>query len=401
MKKTVPSALDTHSSDSYIEFSEFEIIECKTFVLRVPVRQPVRTAFGIMYDRPAVIVQLSDDDGFTGWGEVWCNFPACGAEHRARLIDTELAPLVLNAPVSHPAKLFKSLTSSLNLLVNQTGEPGPVAQAIAGIDIALWDLIARRKNVPLCNLLGGEDTCIPVYASGLNPDRPEQLAEKKLACGFRAFKLKVGFGNELDTRNVRSLRDRLGIDVKLMIDANQAWNIEQTQRMSSQLAKFDLTWIEEPLPVNAQTSEWQALANAVAVPLAGGENLCGYADFKHAIDSRCLSYMQPDVAKWGGITGCHKVAAEISAANLVYCPHWLGGGVGLLASAHLLAANGGAGILEVDANPNPLRDELMDWMPETVSGAWRLNSEPGLGAQPNMDLLQRYLVYETSRSKVS
>ena len=363
-------------------------------MLRAPIPNPVRTAFGTMHDRPAVLVALRDDEGNTGWGEIWCNFPSCGAEHRARLVETELAPLLLGRRVSDPAEVFVELTAKLHSLVNQTGEEGPVAQAIAGVDVALWELAARRAEVPLWKLLGGKSNSIDTYSSGLNPNEPQKLASIKREGGYSSFKLKVGFDDSLDINNVRVMRETLGNEVRLMVDANQAWDIERAKYMVKALQKFELTWVEEPLPVDALTDEWRVLSKESSIPLAGGENLRGFGAFHDAVESGHFSYLQPDIAKWGGITGCLTVAKEINSAGLIYCPHWLGGAVGLLASAHLLAAVGGDGILEVDANPNPLRDSLFGSMPRMENGRWYLGAGQGIGEQPSEEILERYCVLE-------
>ena len=136
------------------------------YVLRHPVATPVRTSFGVMHDRPAVLVRVEDADGAHGWGESWCNFPSCGAEHRARLIETVVAPLLLGAVHASPRAAFERLSDATAVLAIQAGEPGPIAQAVAGVDLALWDLVARRAGQPLWRVLGGDDDRIGVYASG-------------------------------------------------------------------------------------------------------------------------------------------------------------------------------------------------------------------------------------------
>jgi D-galactarolactone cycloisomerase len=355
----------------------------EAFVFRFPIETPVQTSFGIMHDRPALFVRATDEDGSTGWGEVWCNFPSVGAEHRARLIESALAPRLLGKKFASPAVAFEDLTRATAVLAIQSGEPGPIAQAIAGVDIALWDLAARKLRTPLWKLFGGTSPVIGFYASGLNPDAPEKLAARRRAEGYRAFKLKVGFGAERDLRNLRALRDTLGEDAGLMVDANQAWTLDGALEMLPRLEPFGLYWLEEPIRADRPWEEWQALAARAKMPLAAGENLLGDAQFDQAIASGALGVMQPDIAKWGGFTACLGVARRIRAAGIRYCPHWLGGGIGLLASAHLLVAAGGDGWLEVDANANPLRDELSGPIRHPANGTCTLTEAPGLGELPD------------------
>ena len=357
----------------------------EAFVFRCPIATPVRTSFGTMHDRPAVFVRVENHDGATGWGEVWCNFPSCGAEHRAKLVDTVMAPLLTSRAFDGPAEAFDWLTQRTAVLAIQSGEPGPMSQVIAGIDLALWDLCARRAGQPLWRYLGGAHDGVGVYASGINPDRPQDLAAARLAEGYRAFKLKIGFGRERDLANLAAMREVLGPDLPLMTDANQAWSLDEARAMAPQLEAFNLGWLEEPLRADRPWHEWQQLSQATGIPLAAGENIAGPAAFDAAIAQGVLSVLQPDSAKWGGISGCWPVIARGQAAGLRYCPHYLGGGIGLLHSAHLLAAAGGGGILEIDANPNPLRTALAPALSRVTEGRCSLGEHPGIGVAPDLD----------------
>jgi D-galactarolactone cycloisomerase len=361
-------------------------------VYRVPLQTPVQTSFGIMHDRPALLLRVRSDDGFEGWGEAWCNFPAVGAEHRARLVQSVLAPLACGRDWRNPQTLFGFLTEQTAVLAIQSGEPGPIAHAIAGIDIAVWDLVARRAGLPLWRLLGGDSDRIRVYASGLNPVAPERLAAQRQAEGHTTFKLKVGFGAERDLENLRQLRNTLGDGATLMVDANQAWGRDEAVAMLPQLAPFELAWLEEPLRADTPWYEWQSLQAVSDIRLAAGENVAGSAAFDAAISAGALSVIQPDLAKWGGFSGCLPVAGRILQAGLQFCPHYLGGGIGLLASAHLLAAAGGDGLLEIDANPNPLRTLLWGPLATVHNGQAELGSAPGIGCLPDLAAIDRYRV---------
>jgi L-alanine-DL-glutamate epimerase-like enolase superfamily enzyme len=360
-------------------------------VYRAPLEQPVTTSFGTMRDRPMVLVEVEDRQGARGWGELWCNFPNVGAEHRARLIDGVLAPLLTACSFASPSEAFEHLTRTTAVLVLQCAEPGPFAQAIAGIDIALWDLSARRTGQPLWRFLdAGASPLIGVYASGLNPDAPEKLAAAKQSQGFAAFKLKVGFGAERDTANLRALRETLGDGARLMVDANQAWDLDGSLDMVPRLEPFALDWLEEPLRADRPWSDWQRLKANTPIPLAAGENLAGDAAFASALAGGALGVVQPDIAKWGGFTRCLPIARSIRAAGARFCPHYLGGGIGLLASAHLLAAAGGDGLLEIDANPNPLRSLLCGPLDDIIEGKAKLSDQPGLGVEPDVSLLEKF-----------
>ena len=362
-----------------------KLARLQAFVLRCPIATPVRTSFGTMVDRPAVFVRAEDADGAVGWGEIWCNFPSCGAEHRARLLDTVLAPLLLGQPFSGPVQAFEHVTARTRILALQTGEHGPLAQVIAGIDLALWDLWARRAQQPLHRLLGGTRHTVPVYASGINPDGPQQVVVAQRARGYRAFKLKVGFGVDRDLANLDAIVAVLQPGDALMLDANQAWTLPEALALLPRLQAHAIGWLEEPLAADVPWPQWQQLQRASTIPLAAGENVQGEAPFAAAIDSGALSVVQPDLAKWGGISGTWPVIQRTRAAGLRYCPHYLGAGIGLLASAHVLAAAGGDGLLEVDANPNALRSGLAPMLAQVMDGQVELGDGPGLGVDVDLE----------------
>jgi len=362
----------------------------RALVYRAPIETPVVTSFGIMRDRPMVLVRAEDAEGAVGWGEAWCNFPTVGAEHRARLIESVLAPLLEGRSFETPQEAFRLMTTRTAVLALQSGEPGPLAQAIAGADIALWDLAARRAGEPLWRMLGGESPRLRVYASGINPDQPERIALARRDEGYTAFKVKVGFGVERDVSNLRALREALGPGAELMVDANQGWTLDQAVDMGPRLEAFGLRWLEEPLRSDAPWNDWKILARHTRIALAAGENLSSDDAFDAALHAEALDVVQPDMAKWGGFSGCLPVARRIRAAGLRYCPHFLGGGVGLLASAHLLAAVGGDGLLEIDANPNPLRTRTSGPLSQVREGRVTLTDGPGLGAI-DVDAVREFL----------
>src|SRR5665213_1353353 len=119
--------------------SAFTVRRVEAFVFRCPIAVPVVTSFGTMRDRPMVLVRVEDDQGVVGWGEAWCNFPSVGAEHRARLVESVMAPLLEGQRFDSPEAAFKRLTEATAVLAIQSGERGPVSQAIAALDIAMWD----------------------------------------------------------------------------------------------------------------------------------------------------------------------------------------------------------------------------------------------------------------------
>jgi L-alanine-DL-glutamate epimerase-like enolase superfamily enzyme len=158
--------------------------------------------------------------------------------------------------------------------------------------------------------------------------------------------------------------------------------------MSPQLDALNLTWLEEPLRTDSQAAEWLQLHKATRTPLAAGENLMGHASFEKAIELKAFGVLQPDFAKWGGISGCWPVIQKIKESGTRFCPHYLGAGIGLMASAHVLAAAGGDGMLEVDANDNALRSLLAPPFQWVENGFIQLEETPGIGVTPDLQILE-------------
>ena len=363
-------------------------VSIEAFAFRVPTA-PIKVSFGTFRDRPMVLVRIRDRDGAEGWGEVWCNWPAVTAEHRARFA-VDIGERLIGRTLESPDQAFHTLSADLEVLALQTGEGGPIAAAISGIDIALWDLAARKANLPLYRALGAAPRArLPVYATGINPDEPEKYAAARYAEGHRAFKLKTGFGKERDLRNLRAMREAIGPAAVLTCDANQALTLDQAIEFAREAAPIDLQWLEEAIRVDRPAAEWKKLAAASPIPLAGGENFQG-TQFDDAIADGALQVFQPDITKWGGVTGNYRVGSAAVKAGKRYCPHFFAGGVCLLASLHCLAAAGGTGLLEFDCWPNANRALVVGDLLPVTDGSVPIPTGPGLGATPDMKGLDQY-----------
>ena len=367
-----------------------DIARIQAWAFRSPTKKPVATSFGIMHDRPAVLVRIEDREGAFGWGEIWANWPAAGAEHRVRLLEMDLAQLVLDTKAASPSEFFRNLDALSRIRAVQCGEVGPFAQVIAGIDIALWDMVARRRGLPLRHLIrAAAPNSVPVYASGIQIAAASDLVPHARTDGHHRFKLKVGFDLEAEIAAVCDIQAGLAEHELIACDANQAWSLEQSRQFVTGVAVVPLHWLEEPLPVFADTTQWQALSDHSTIPLAGGENIIGDADFNCAIKSGHLSVIQPDMTKWGGVSGCLAVARNALANGRRFFPHFLGAGIGMAASAELLAGVGGDGLLEVDVNDNPLRSIFFDGDEPVADGMWRCSDGPGLGIDDVPDGLEQ------------
>ena len=366
------------------------VAKVDVFVWRAAVQEPVRNAFGSQTERATASLRLEASDGAHGWGDIWGNFPAPTPEYRARLAMHAVAPRLLGRQVEDVAAFWQTLTDECRLLALQSAEPGPFASIVAAVDAALWDLAARRAGQPLRQLLNpAAADSVRCYASGINPEGAAATVAAARRGGFGAFKLKIGFGREADLATVAEVRQALQPGEALMVDANQKWAPGEAMEMVAAFEDFGLEWLEEPMAVDAPAESWRALRRDGAPPLAGGENMRGLGAFEQA---NWLSVLQPDLGKWGGVSQAFAVGQGALAGGRRYCPHWLAGGIGLLASAQVLAAVGGDGRLEVDQNANPLRTQLVPASQRVVDGRFQLDDTPGIGAEPELDALSDALV---------
>ena len=357
-----------------------------------PAHVPVRSSYVTMSARSAVYVRIEDTDGAVGWGEIWCNFPECGSVHRVRLVETLAASVVVEYQFYHPRELYNHMVEVLTPFMVQSGEFGPLAQVISGIDMAAWDLAARKMELPLARYINPDAAeTVKTYASALDVDNVSDVANEMVGCGHNAFKLKIGFADGRDERNLRSIRDAAGPQARVFVDANQRWTVDEAIEAIAAIAPFGINFVEEPLSVNAPDEAWQTLAKKTDTPLATGENIMSNETFERYIAAGAIRHLQPDIAKWGGISGVLVHARNALKAGIAVSPHFLGGGIGLLASAHVLAALGGDGFQEWDANPNPLREKIVA-MPEVRAGAMILPMAPGFGAEPQWESIAEYRI---------
>lgn len=358
------------------------------FHLEAPLETPRSNAFGTMHARPALLVRLTDASGHEGWGEVFCNWPAFAAAHRKKIIEQILAPKLIGRSFDSPTQMWQCLTEETHALALQANEPGPFEQSIAGLDIAAWDMTARREDQPLYDMLApGQRHDVPAYASALTAQTLDTLVPALTQTGWRGFKVKAGFGANADRAALQSLRQLVG-DAAIMVDANQAWTPDQAVEAGQTLAEFELLWIEEPIAADRPHGDWHQVAHAQPVPLAAGENLRKVEAFRAAADSG-VRILQPDAIKWGGLSGLLAIHQVSAATGAAFAPHFLGSGIGLLATAHAAIALG-AGWLEVDVTENPLRTAFSAGAFDVENGLANVSDRPGLGLVPDPQTLSDF-----------
>jgi L-alanine-DL-glutamate epimerase-like enolase superfamily enzyme len=368
-----------------------KITDLRCTALRAPISDPVRLSFATSSERRAMLVHISTDAGIEGLGETWVNYPAWAIEERLATMIHGIKPLVLGRDPLEIEAIQTHVLKSLLTQGRQWGAVGIIYQALAGLDMALHDLLGKASGQPVAELLGGSaDTRVPVYASGLHTGITEAEVNAMLERGFRAFKVRVGFDLECDLEALQRIRSWLGADTPLMVDANQAWTFVQAQHFVAASAGLDLQWIEEPLHAD-DLNGLTALKHTHGATIAAGENWYG-PQFAQALHDNAVDVVQPDLAKNGGIHLSRPVIRAALAQGKTYALHCFSGAVMHTASLHLFAAEPRGRFVEVDATTNPLLNEVLLEPLQLEAGFMRLPDGPGLGIRCDPVMLERFTV---------
>ncbi|MEW2357168.1 mandelate racemase/muconate lactonizing enzyme family protein [Spirillospora sp. NPDC029432] len=365
-------------------------------VLAAPLRERVPMSFSALTARRSVLVTVRSG-GLAGTGESWVNYPEWGWRERVATLDG-LRPLVVGADASDPARLMADLARRLHGVARQWGAPGPLWQALSGIDMACWDLLGQARERSIAELLAGGPAAarsVPAYGSGVGPTGVAELTERALELGLRAVKIKVGFGEETDLATVRDVRAAAaGTDLEVFADANQAWDPATARRMCALLAGHGVAWFEEPLAEDRYGELAELAAGTGGPALAGGENVYGADAYRRRVASPAFAHIQPDPSKTAGISLSDAVGRMPGTARL--SPHCYGGAPTLAASAHLVAAAERPGWVELDLRDNPLRTEIAAVPGLLDGGRLAVPGGPGLGLVYDPAALDHYTQAEES-----
>ena len=369
-------------------------------LLQSKVDRPFTSARGWLYaTRSSCVVEVETDAGVTGWGE--CYGPA--AVNKA-LIETQYAPRVVGRDPFDVEVVWEDLYNR----IKDYGAQGFSITALSGIDIALWDVMGRATGLPVHKLIGGAHRKeVLAYATGLyfiDMDRlVEEAVEEALEYkeqGFRAIKMKIGLGDpKLDVRRVRAVREAIGPDVALAVDANHCFTVPQAIRLGRMLEELDLLWFEEPISPEDHEGYVQ-VTQALDLAVAGGENDFTRWGFRDVIAKKAMDIVQPDVCAAGGISEMRKIATLASAFGVECVPHAWGSAIGLAATVQFLAALPDQPpafrpippMLEFEQTPNPLRDELAREPIVQRRGVVAVPDGPGLGIEVDREVLARFKV---------
>ncbi len=401
-----PGALDrtpgrNPALSHYSQISEvviiMKIVEVRTVLLSYLLKDEEQFSWsaGTTVQRNAILIEITTDEGIKGIGEVG---------------DIGLAPLATGEMVAHYFKPMlvghdPSMIQNLyRLMYNRSapvGRKGLVVAVVSGIEQALWDIMGKAAGLPVYKLLGGRarDRIIAYASAGMHGNL-SQMADgldilKK--AGYKAVKIRIGYGLAEDVELVSAAREALGDVIDLMVDAGQEykdnpWNIHHALREARALEKFGLRWIEGPLAYDDIEGHVE-LAGLIDTPIATGENECSVYGFKELIARRGADIVQPDVTHAGGFIECRKIANMAEAYGLECAPHIFKGGVSLAANLHFIASTPNCIYAEVDQMPNPLRDELLIKPFKIEDGYIEMHDIPGLGVQLTEEIEHKYPYY--------
>jgi mandelate racemase len=342
-----------------------------------PMARPVRNAFGVIDVAPLLLIDVATDQGITGRSYLMA-YSKLTLKAFVHLVD-EIGVDLIGKPVA-PFDLMRAMDAKFRLL----GWQGLVGMAVAGLDMAFWDILGQAAGKPVVELLGGSPRPIRCYDSygAVEADTDGKELRRSLDQGFRGIKVKGGDGDAAnDERRVKGLRKLLGPDVSLMLDFNQSLTPAEAKRRIERLAPYDLTWIEEPVP-QENLSGHAEVRESSPIPIQAGENWWFPRGFAEAIAAGSSDFIMPDLMKVGGVTGWLNVAGQADAASIPMSSHILPE-----ASAHVLAVTPTAHWLEVlDFASAILADPI-----RIVDGMLTARG-PGLGIAWNETAVAKYLI---------
>ena len=360
--------------------------------LTAQMQEGTRTSQGTFGAVSIVLVEIRTADGFAGYGECLGRF---GARAYAELINEVFAPRLLGQSAFDIRRLWQQMRASL------TGRAGGMlVEAIAGVDIALWDVVGKALGQPVHRLLGGEGRAqVDCYASSVNwasLDVMEAQALHVVSLGFQAIKIKLGQPVARAIEAATRLREAVPPHVRLSVDANWAYSLDEAVAVGHALQRLGYWFFEEPI-VPEDVAGYAQLRRTVSVPLAAGESDYTVAHASELLRERLVAIIQPDVARAGGISETRDIATLAQAFHVGYAPHvgW-SGAVCVAASLQLAAAMPAFVSFECMFIANPLRDELatqrVGAAQDLIDGRLAVPQGPGLGIEINWDAVQRYRI---------
>ncbi len=362
------------------------------------------------YDkRTAHLVEISTDEGITGWGE--CFGPGNVAIANKTIVERVIQPMLIGENPLNRDMLWHKIYN----LLRDHGQKGMPMQSLSGVDIALWDIAGKVAGMPLHMMIGGKHRDnIPVYGYGmmLRPEPANDLAARFTdeathikEMGFVATKMKIGLGPKDDVKLAEAVRKGVGDDYRFMADANHAYTTSDAFYVGRGLEELDAYWFEEPIAPEDHDG-YRELRAGLKVNISGGEAEFNRWGWRSLLESRGLSIAQPEVCALGGISEYLRVLALCHAHFTPVINHVWGSAIAVATNMHLLAAMpplpGGLfpwePMLEFDTTDNKFRDQLLK-EPLDIQGQVKKNNGKiavptgvGLGVEPDRDFIKQYAI---------
>ena len=373
-------------------------------VRAIPMSDPIpqerrhRTDLGTKVKSDAVLILVETDDGLTGMGA------SLGSpETVCAIVRYDLAPALVGEDPMYSELLWEKMYNgsrwkpALERGHSQPSEArrGVTLEAIAGVDIAIWDVKSQALGIPVYKALGAVRDSVRAYGSGGWAPGDEAEAEMAgyAAKGFTAVKMRVvgrdGFSVPNTIRRVSAARRGIGPDVELMVDAHGSLDVSTAIRLARELERYDLAWFEEPISPDDHPGLAE-VRRSTTIPIATGEREFTRFDFEDLFMHRAVDIAQPDIARAGGFTEIRRIAAMASAKGIRLAPHAWGSGVLFAASVHVAMSAPNCHILEVSQGYMPMMNELFNEPYDIRDGRVHAPQTPGLGFILRDDVFDRF-----------
>ncbi len=372
------------------------ISEIKTHLLYHELEKPFQSSFSTFKARHHCLVEVICDNGLIGWGE------ALGPADINAAIIKSMTPMLVGC---NPLDIDPIWRDIYNQYRDQ-GQRGPIHTALSGIDIALWDIMGKYLKMPIYQLMGGAyRTKIPAYATGgfrvVGEDHAETCAKEMagyVAEGFKAVKIKIGYGIKSDIKTIKAVRAAIGDDIELMIDANHGYDAIDAISIGRMAHQFNIEWFEEPVAPEALCA-YQDIRQKQPIAIAAGETWHGVFAFADILEKSCIDILQPDVCGVGGLSEAKKIITLADIYHVRLVPHIWGTAVALAAGLHFhaiippspLAHEARSPKLEFDQTYNPFRQAIVNNPISHENGMVNVPNGHGLGIEINRDSLKEFL----------
>lgn len=367
-----------------------KIIQVEAIPLMAKPQKPLRMPQAVINAFYTTLVRIHTDDGLCGVGEC---IVRKSPETTKSIVDNMFAPLLMGRDPMDVEAIWNDLFQSQRLRGHTAGFQ---MEALSGVDMALWDLLGQYHGVSIGKLLGGYDRKqVPAYASSIMLNETavmEREAAMLVEQGFRAIKVKVGFGLSRDTANLKAIRRVVGDDVMLMADANSSYRTDEAILLGRRLEQLDYRWLEEPVMPD-DIDGYRKLSDKLDIPLAAGESQFSAFGLRDLIAQGTIGIVQPDVSRCGGYTESRRIAHLAQLYHIPYAPHTgFSSAVCLFASMQLAAWAPNFMSFEYMYIDNPLLHIMQTPVPQVVNGMLTIPQGTGLCAKPDEALIKRYRI---------